>query len=152
METAKIQTDALPAIRNTRVMPLPQTPKKPKPYNPLERKEPTNRERSIVQEERVAKAFKGKRQKGSGAVKFYRGDVVADRYLVEAKTTKRKSFTLTRFLLAKIEREAFAVGKKPALVVSWERQGERVNADTMATSDWAVIPLKLLEALLDETE
>ena len=69
------------------------------------------------QEQRVAKAVGGKRQPNSGATPFYKGDVITDQFLIEAKTktTDCKSFTIKEDWLLKNEEEAFAMNRDSAL-------------------------------------
>jgi hypothetical protein len=93
--------------------------------------EPTKRERSIKQEDRLAKATGGKRNKGSGCYFFRPGDVVSGEFLIEGKTTKAKSYSLKLTELRKISNEAFRKNKTPAFAVSFET-GDR-------TEDWVCI-------------
>lgn len=96
----------------------------------------------------VARALGGRVRPNSGATDFAKGDVISPAYLVEAKTTQRKSFPLTHQVLCKIEQEAFAAGKCPVLVVSFETIKQ--NSQT-APQDWAIIPLSELTALLEKS-
>lgn len=72
---------------------------------------------SKQQEKKVAKAVGGKRQPNSGATPFYKGDVITDQFLIEAKTktTDCKSFTIKEDWLLKNEEEAFAMNRDSAL-------------------------------------
>jgi len=72
---------------------------------------------SKQQEKKVAKAVEGKRQPNSGATPFYKGDVITDQFLIEAKTktTDCKSFTIKEDWLLKNEEEAFAMNRDSAL-------------------------------------
>lgn len=65
------------------------------------------------QEQKVAKAVRGKRTANSGATAFQKGDVITDDWLIECKTktTDCNSFTIKEDWLLKNEEEAFAMGK-----------------------------------------
>lgn len=78
--------------------------------------------RSRKQEKKIAKAYGGKKIKGSGNGKFQKGDVRAGRFLIEAKRTDAASIVLKREWLAKIEQEAFDDGKYPALEIQIQNQ------------------------------
>ena len=68
---------------------------------------------SSKQEHKVAKIIKGKIVANSGAASFVGGDVQNDNILVECKTCiqEKKSFSIKREWLDKIEEEAFAMNK-----------------------------------------
>lgn len=77
---------------------------------------------SKKQENKVAKEVNGRRTANSGATTFQKGDVVADDFLIECKTTtaSRSSFSIKKEWLEKNEEEAFAMGKgHPVLVFSF---------------------------------
>lgn len=65
------------------------------------------------QEKQVAKALNGRKTPNSGATPFIKGDVIADDWLIECKTTtsERASFSVKRDWLEKNKEEAFATGK-----------------------------------------
>jgi hypothetical protein len=76
-----------------------------------------NKSMSNRQEQRIAKDLGGKRQPGSGAGKWNKGDVVRDGLArLEAKSTRAKSYTLTLDTLRKVVGEA-KDGEIPAVVV-----------------------------------
>ena len=68
---------------------------------------------SSKQEKIVAKSLKGKVQPNSGATPFFKGDIVADDWLVECKTqmTDKKTITIKKEWLDKLEEERFAMRK-----------------------------------------
>lgn len=101
----------------------------------------TRKQRSKVQEKEVASALGGRVRPNSGATLYAKGDVLTPLFLVEAKTTERKSFSLTQDLLKKIESEAFAEGKDPLMIVRFEKMED-------IPQDWAVLPLRVLRSLL----
>ena len=68
---------------------------------------------SSRQEKAVAKALGGKKTPNSGATPWVKGDVVADDWLVECKTSTapKSSFSIKKEWLEKNREEAFATGK-----------------------------------------
>lgn len=69
---------------------------------------------SRKQEKSVAKSINGKRVANSGATPFQKGDVEADDFLIECKTTvsqHKASFSIKEDWLLKNKEEAFAMGK-----------------------------------------
>lgn len=65
-------------------------------------------------EESVCKALGGSKQPNSGASKFYAGDVVTDRFLIECKTCidEKESFSIKKKWLQKNKEEAFQIRKE----------------------------------------
>ena len=70
-----------------------------------------------VVEQDVADKLQGRRTIGSGNIWHDKGDIKAKDYLIEVKSTKKKSISLKLSWLKKIEKEAIKIGKKPALVL-----------------------------------
>ena len=82
---------------------------------------------SNKQEQHIAKALNGKTVSGSGCGKFYKGDVLTDTFLIEAKTCMKdkKSFSIKKEWLEKMQEQAFEQGKQnSALVIDF---GDGVN-------------------------
>lgn len=99
--------------------------------------------RARRQERELAKKLGGRTVRGSGCGSE-KGDVRVERIArIEAKTTKNKSFSVTREMIAKIEEAAISMGEVPALVVEFNDNGKRV-------ADVAIIPTWALEALLSK--
>lgn len=73
--------------------------------------------RSVQQEKRVARQLGGRRVVASGALLGSKGDVKADRWLVECKTTTSPRFPLTLALFRKIEFEAMQAGRAPVMII-----------------------------------
>ena len=71
------------------------------------------RKYSSKQEKYVAKKLGGRVQPNSGATPFMKGDVVMDNWLLECKTqmTDKKSITIKKEWLDKLEEERFAMRK-----------------------------------------
>lgn len=79
--------------------------------------------RSKKQEERLAKTLAGGRaQIASGALPFWCNDVCSNNWLLEAKYTEAKSFSIKRDYWNILEQNAFSSGKLPVLVVEFEPQ------------------------------
>ena len=81
-------------------------------------KTPT-RVRSKAQENDIAKATSGVRTKNSGATDWSKGDVLTDKFLLEAKTkmTSSKSISLKKEWFEKNKQEAVFMGKPHSALV-----------------------------------
>lgn len=75
---------------------------------------------SDKQEKRTAKVLGGSVQVGSGCSSFAKGDVSTEKCLIECKTsvTEKKSFSIKRDVLDKIEEQAFSM-KKPYPILAF---------------------------------
>lgn len=73
------------------------------------------------------------RVKGSGSSAEKKGDLKSESFLLQAKSTVKKSFTVKLDDLRKAEREAMNLGKKPLFVVGFY-ENDRV------TDEWVLIP------------
>lgn len=102
--------------------------------------------RSKVQERELAKRLNGKTTLASGS-KAEKGDVRKHGVIrVEAKTTKNKSFSVTREMVRKIEDAALPCNEIPAIVV------EFIDEDGKPVMEIAVLPTYVLEHICqDET-
>ena len=100
------------------------------------------------QEDRVAKRTGGKKQPASGSKPMNKGDVLSGRYLVEAKTSGKKSIRVSQNWLEKISDEAVQINKVPALTLGFP------NMRLGVERDWLMIPMKEFIRLkeLDERE
>lgn len=74
---------------------------------------------SKQQEDSIAQAFGGTRTKNSGATTFQKGDVLLDKFLLEAKTkvTPSNSITIQKAWIEKNEQEALFMGKPHSAIV-----------------------------------
>lgn len=90
------------------------------------------------QEKRAGKLVGGRRRSGSGSNPLAKGDFVSRDVLGECKQTGKKSFSVTRVMLAKLEREAIAEGKAPVLHL--EFLGPSPAAAKDLTLSWAMVP------------
>lgn len=81
---------------------------------------------SKKQEKKVAKEVNGKRTANSGATAFQKGDVIAEDFLVECKTTttSKSSFSIKKEWIEKNEEEAFAMGKGHSAIAFSFGEGE----------------------------
>ncbi len=94
--------------------------------------------RSRKQEKQVAKSLSGRTVAQSGAGK-QKGDVrVSGRVLIECKCTEKKSFSITKEMLDKIEMAALNNAEVPAIVVEFLGPPAR---------SVAVVPLWVLEQI-----
>ncbi len=95
-------------------------------------------------EDRVAKRTKGTKQKASGAKLLHKGDVLSGRYLVEAKTSGKKSIRVNQSWLEKISNEAMQTKKIPVLALGFP------NMPVPIDRDWCCIPMKEFVKLMEE--
>lgn len=95
------------------------------------------------QEHRLAKSLGGMRQPLSGAIPGMKADVKLDRFLIEAKTTAAQSLSLKVAWLCKIDAEAAACSREPALAIDFQ------NMPDMFTREWVLIPLSVFQGLLE---
>ena len=86
--------------------------------------------RSQLQEERIAKDLKGKRQPASGSRWGYKRDVITPELLIEAKTTEKAKASIRFDDLAFLTKQAYTQGLIPAYVV-----------DIQSEESFAVVPV-----------
>lgn len=100
--------------------------------------------RSKKQEKEVAKRFKGSVTPGSGNGKHHKGDVrVKGVIRIECKTTKNKSFSVTREMISKIEDAALPNNEIPAIII------EFIDEDGKPQAEVAVLPTYAIEQLTE---
>lgn len=75
--------------------------------------------RSTKHEDKIMKRHGGRRNPSSGSVPGWEGDGGTDTHLAEIKYTDKKQFTLKLATLRKIEGEALAHKKNPALILTF---------------------------------
>jgi hypothetical protein len=119
----------------------PQKPKLPSYFTGNEKKK--IRRKSMKQENRVAKAVKGRRQKASGALPGSKGDVRSVELLGECKRTDKKSISITIEYLQKITEEAAYYSKIPSVAIEIESPPKFVNRD------WILLPAGFVQELLE---
>lgn len=102
----------------------------------------------IKSEKQVARRLAGRQTPASGAMEGAKGDIVLPEFLMEAKSTTADSLGVKFEWLAKITREALAVGKKPALSMSFVTgSGAAVDGGT-----WVAVPENVFKAMMEELE
>jgi hypothetical protein len=100
--------------------------------------------RAPLQEKTLARRLNGNLVPGSGS-SYLKGDVrVKGVCRIEAKTTKRKSFSVTREMVRKIEDAATPHGEVPAIVV------EFLDENGHPESELLVMPSYAIDALTGE--
>lgn len=101
---------------------------------------------SMKQESRVAEDMGGRRQTGSGALSWKKGDGrVAGKYRIENKMRFTKGITITRSDLSKIRSEC-SPGEVPLFQVDF------ANKTTTAVEDsWILVPYDHWKKVLSET-
>ena len=73
--------------------------------------------------------------KGSGSSAEKKGDLKSENYLIQAKRTDKKSFTVKLDDLRKAEREAMNLGKKPLFIVGFY-ENDRVIDEWIFMPKW----------------
>ena len=107
---------------------------------PKRLKLPPSVQRSREQEDDLAFRVGGRKTIASGALDV-KGDVRKKRVVrIEAKTTKNKSFSVTREMLRKIEEAAMGADELPAFVVEFNDNGK-------AVASVAIVPIWVLEMM-----
>lgn len=81
---------------------------------------------SNIQEKRIAKLLSGRVTPNSGGTKFGGGDVIAEPFLIEAKTvtTPKNSISVKKEWIDKINKQAFEQGLREGIVaIQFEPDG-----------------------------
>lgn len=105
--------------------------------------EKKKRKKSMKQEDRVADALGGYRQKASGALPGNRGDVKGIELLGECKRTDKKSISITIAYLEKITHEAVAYDRIPAVAIEFG------STPKLVSRDWVMVPAEFMQELLE---
>lgn len=106
-------------------------------------REKKKRKKSMRQEDRVADALGGYRQKASGALAGNRGDVKGVELLGECKRTDKKSISITLAYLEKITMEAVSYDRIPAVAIEFG------NTPKLVSKDWVMVPSDFMQELLE---
>ena len=101
-----------------------------------------------LSEKKLSKRINGRQQIGSGAIEGMKGDVVKGEFLIEAKSTIDKSFSIKREWLFKIYQEALEVNKIPAFAINFTDAAGRSEK----RERWMAIPEHLFVELLGDLE
>jgi hypothetical protein len=99
--------------------------------------------KSRRQERRLAKDLGGRRQPGSGCFEGRKGDVKLDDFLIEAKRTDKHSLGLKVAWLKKIDAEAAAMMKTPAIAIEFGAMPNGVPAQ------WVLLPGSTFKNLVE---
>ena len=118
-----------------------EKPKIPSYFAGREQKQ--TRKKSMDQEDRIAKAVGGKRQKASGALPGARGDVRSVELLNECKRTDKKSISISIEYLQKITKEASYYNCIPSVSIEIASPPKFVNRD------WVLLPAGFVKELLE---
>lgn len=91
---------------------------------------------SEQQELAIARAIDGRRTPNSGATKFFKGDVVTKRWMIEAKTQieEKKTFSIKSEWLEKAREEAFSM-KKDFMALAFNFGGENQTENYYVISE-----------------
>lgn len=76
------------------------------------------------------KSFGGAQTKRSGGLWFDPGDVKTKDFLIDSKTTKAKSFSITKKMWAKIRKEALNNNRKPCLSIGFLNEENPLDPPT----------------------
>lgn len=107
----------------------------------------------VRSEKRVAKRIGARTQIASGALPGAKGDMTAQDFLIEAKSTVNGSLAVTLNWLSKIAGEAENVSKTPALAITFVRSDGTPQNDAsrwvMITEDTFKKVMRILEENAD---
>lgn len=98
-----------------------------------------------VSEAKVAKKLAARLTPASGALAGAKGDMSVNNYLIEAKSTVKRSLSLKLDWLEKINHEALSTGKVPALSVRFTTE----YGDEVRGGNWVMIPESEFKELMD---
>lgn len=87
-------------------------------------------------ERKTAKEFGGRQTPRSGGLWFKPGDVKTNDFLIDNKTTKHKSFTVTKKIWDKLSKEALLEQRLPCLMVQLGDGTEMVVLDKNDFLTW----------------
>lgn len=94
-------------------------------------------------EKRVSKSLGTTPNRASGAVFWLKGDVTLPKFLIELKSTKKKSIRLEKAYFDKIALEAKNKDQIPALGISFVTE----LGDGTVDGDWMAIPLRVFRII-----
>jgi len=112
--------------------------------NPYLDRKPRIGDHGRKSEKRVAKKFGASMVSASGATRA-KGDMTLGQFLIESKSTSHNSMSVQFAWLAKIEKEALAVGKTPALTVSFLLPG----GSDVPGGRWVMMPEDTFQELVN---
>jgi len=98
-------------------------------------------------ESRAARRLQAELTPASGATRS-KGDMTLGRFLIEAKATQNKSIGVEYTWLSKIEVEALAVGKMPALLVQFLHR----DGSELADGKWVMVPERVFREFVEDAQ
>lgn len=122
------------------------TPKKPRPKMWSETLSP--KRKSLKNEKRLSKEVGFRLTPGSGNLDWAgcKGDGSHPDFIFELKETEKASIRISESVVAKLYREAAAIGKDPVFILSAYGLSEPLP------KDWVVIPVDVFKKLVESTE
>lgn len=96
---------------------------------------------SRLQERRAAKEYNGSVSPGSGATWHHKADVRSNEYLVECKTTSKKSYSLKHEDLLKIYLQAIVENRIPVFEIEFSEASKKYVV--LDAEDWHDIRMRL---------
>lgn len=104
---------------------------------------PERRRTGLRAETKAAKRLGGRTVPGSGSVDGLKGDITLEHFLVESKSTQKKSISIKYEYLHKIDMEGLGVNKYPALII----QFTDANGDVKRNGSWVMVPEHIFKEL-----
>lgn len=108
--------------------------------------------KSAKQENKIAKDIQGKVTIASGALYFQKADVRNSKFLVECKTTEKKSFPLTTKIWDKIEKESLRDNMRIPLLCIDVEDGTNDIDNSLVVFNWNDLVAYKEEGLFNNTK
>ncbi len=104
------------------------------------------RSRGQKAEKAVLKKIKARPQPASGSLPGMPNDGIKGRYLIEVKSTVKKSISIKRKWIDELEDNAMMRGKIPTLILVFDDP----NAGIIPYSEWVTVPLQHYKQLSND--
>lgn len=126
--------------------PKQHQPNKPRPKMWGEEKETRRKPLSQEQEQRLSSEVGFRQTPSSGNQPWVgsKGDGQTSRFVFELKRSKGDSIGIGFFDVAKVSREAYTLGKEPALVLTADGMPEPIPRD------WVAVPAGVFRQMMEE--
>lgn len=98
-------------------------------------------------EKRTIKKIKAKPQPASGAFPGMPNDGIKGKYLIEIKSTVKKSISIKREWFESLDENAMFTGKTGALILVFDAERQTVS---MPYEEWVAVPLGVFERLTND--
>ena len=105
------------------------------------------RSRGQKAEKAVLKKIKARPQPASGSLPGMPNDGTKGKYLIEVKSTVKKSISIKREWLESLDENALLRGKTGALILVWDEKSEGIP---IPYDLWVAIPLGAFERLTND--